>query len=76
VAQWDTEELDVIVGQIGEGTELPANLDEASFSPPVHIKTWFYTGVSVRKKCLLHCVNGQGDMTNGFQFWIQMREQG
>ncbi|CAM1504846.1 Fc.00g024370.m01.CDS01 [Cosmosporella sp. VM-42] len=54
VEQWDTEELDAIVAQIGEETELPANLDEASFSPPVHVKTWFHTGVHVGRKDLSH----------------------
>lgn len=43
VEQWDTEEL----GALKQGGTLPepTNVDESSYVPPVHTKTWFHTGV-------------------------------
>jgi RHS repeat-associated protein len=42
VEQWDTEEIGTIAaGVISAGD---TNLDNASFVPPVHTKTWFHTG--------------------------------
>jgi RHS repeat-associated protein len=43
VEQWDTEEIG---GVPAGGTSSSAtNLDDASFVPPIHTKTWFHTGV-------------------------------
>ena len=52
VEQWDAEELDVIAADNGEETEMPVNLDAASYSPPVHTKLWYHTGVYVGQKDL------------------------
>ncbi len=41
VEQWDTEEIDTIHRS---DTSRCTNLDEASFVPPVHTKTWLHNG--------------------------------
>jgi RHS repeat-associated protein len=40
VEQWDTEEIGDVSGSSTDAT----NIDEASYIPPVHTKTWFHTG--------------------------------
>lgn len=42
VEQWDTEELSAVSNSDTFATD--ENLDEASYVPPVHTKTWFHTG--------------------------------
>jgi RHS repeat-associated protein len=48
VERWDTEELDVLrePGRFPPAT----NIDSASFSPPVLVKTWFHTGVFAQQE--------------------------
>jgi RHS repeat-associated protein len=43
VEQWDTEEIGSVPDDQTSSTA--SNLDEASFVPPIHTKTWFHTGV-------------------------------
>jgi RHS repeat-associated protein len=41
VEQWDTERF----ATLADGTAPAGNVDAASHVPPIHIKTWFHTGV-------------------------------
>ncbi len=43
VEQWDTDEMGSVPAD--STTSEATNLDTASFVPPVHIKTWFHTGI-------------------------------
>src|SRR5262245_20919910 len=43
VEQWDTEEIGSVPDD--QTSSAASNLDEASFVPPIHTKTWFHTGV-------------------------------
>jgi RHS repeat-associated protein len=45
VEQWDTEMFDVLAST--EDASAIANLNEASYVPPVHLKSWFHTGVYI-----------------------------
>ncbi|MFL5706717.1 MAG: SpvB/TcaC N-terminal domain-containing protein [Ktedonobacteraceae bacterium] len=42
VEQWDTEEIGTVTPD--STSSETTNLDQASFVPPVHTKTWFHTG--------------------------------
>src|SRR5262249_21237336 len=43
VEHWDTDEIgNVPADELSSGA---ANLDAASYAPPIHTKTWFHTGV-------------------------------
>jgi RHS repeat-associated protein len=48
VEQWDTEEIGSIPDD--QSSSAATNLDEASFVPPVHTKTWFHTGVHIERQ--------------------------
>lgn len=46
VEQWDTDEIGSIERE--DVSSEFTNLDQASFTPPVHTRTWFHTGAYVR----------------------------
>lgn len=50
VEQWDTEEIGTL--QAGNSWSPAANIDEASYVPPVHTKTWFHTGANFNGKII------------------------
>jgi RHS repeat-associated protein len=52
VEQWDTEEIGTI--QPEEMYSDSANLDAASFVPPVHTKTWFHNGAYLDQDRISH----------------------
>jgi RHS repeat-associated protein len=49
VEQWDAEAIGVLQTS---GFPSPANLDSASYVPPVLIKTWFHTGAYLEKEAI------------------------
>lgn len=45
IEQWDTEELGILLGVESNLPEpTPANLDAASYIPPIYTKSWYHTG--------------------------------
>ena len=56
VEQWDTEEISTVMPDITSSEA--ANLDQASFVPPAHTKTWFHTGAYLEEEAIsLHFVH-------------------
>lgn len=64
VEQWDTEEL-AALKESGALPE-PTNIDESSYVPPVHTKTWFHTGAFL----------GRNHISNFFAGLLNAADQG
>jgi RHS repeat-associated protein len=56
IEQWDTVEIGSVPDD--QSSSAASNLDEASFSPPVHTKTWFHTGVFLGRDRVSNCFAG------------------
>jgi RHS repeat-associated protein len=69
VEQWDTEEI----GSMPEDETSPAatNLDAASFVPPIHIKTWFHTGVYLGRDRIANYFAGLTNSTDKGEYYRQ-----
>jgi len=67
VDQFDTEEIATIAdAQISSAA---TNLDTASFAPPIHTKTWFHTGVHLRRQHVSDFFAGLIDENDGGDYY-------
>jgi RHS repeat-associated protein len=67
VEQWDTEELAALT--ISDTFPTGDNIDAASHVPPVHTKTWFHTGIYLRRNHVSDFFAGLLDAGNQGEYY-------